>query len=185
MKSHLKVKVFSLSAEMTFIHRQELKWKEKARAARQRQKEQAVKYCEDNFWSHRWHRQDLKTEARTAHLAYGAMRNVPYWKMEYISLSALRGYNREAPNWEAIVSTIERFSKDEPNRADIMQRFSEWLADAKTWYDGNEKRIPEYWEEMKRLKEARQNDPEHQFERQKKASAARRRAASVEYGAPA
>jgi len=53
MKSHLKVKVYSLMTEMTYIRRQEEKWKTHARIARQRQKENSVKYAESNFWSRR------------------------------------------------------------------------------------------------------------------------------------
>jgi len=61
MRSHLKVKVFTLAAEMTYIRRQELKWKERAKYARARQKtllaivenQKAVSsqaYAENNFW---------------------------------------------------------------------------------------------------------------------------------------
>jgi hypothetical protein len=75
MKSHLKVKVVSLSAEMTYIRRQEEKWKTRARLARV---DSHVKYGEDNFWSLRRHRWDLKVHSRITHLAYGFMKGVPY-----------------------------------------------------------------------------------------------------------
>lgn len=148
MRSHLKVKVYTLGAEMTYIRRQEEKWKSKARAARQRQKQNdekaasAVVYCEDNFWSQREHRKGLKSEARWSHLAYGFMRGRDYQQMEFICYGDVKGYNREAPNWERIEEIITKFSKDEPDQRDIMQRFGEWLAAGKVWYDANPDRIP-------------------------------------------
>jgi hypothetical protein len=144
MKSHLKVKVFSLCSEMTYIRRQELKWKEKARVARLKAKEgkkSNPEYCEQNFWSQRYHRYDLKKAARITHLAYGAMKGIPYSSMETICYGVLKGYGSSEPNWGDIQATVERFSKDEPNTQEIMQRLSEWLHDAKLWYDGNENRI--------------------------------------------
>jgi hypothetical protein len=135
MKSHLKVKVFSLSSEMTYIRKQEEKWKNKARLARQRQeiatssdiKNRAIisqNYAETNFWSQRHHRSDLKRVARTTHLAYGAMRGVPYSRMEQITYGGIKGFNTSIPDWENIAETVERFSRDEPNKSEIMQRFS-------------------------------------------------------------
>lgn len=141
MKSHLKVKVFSLTAEMTYIRRQEDKWKTKARIARQRQKQNSVDYAEKNFWSQRSHRSGLKVEARNTHLAYGYMKGVPYPAMERICYGPLKGYGSTEPNWDAVASMVERFSKDEDNPQNIMQKFTEWLSDARVWYAGNEARI--------------------------------------------
>lgn len=159
MKSHLKVKVFSLSAEMTYIRRQEEKWKSKARAARQKQKDNAVSYCMENFWSQQYHRRNLKSEARSTHLAYGAMRGIPYSAMERICYGPLKGYGRSAPTWGDIQDMVERFSKDEPNQQEIMQRFSEWLDDAKKWYEGNPERIKHMQEQARFVREANLNDP--------------------------
>lgn len=155
MKSHLKVKLYTLTTEMSYIRRQEEKWKNKARLARQKEARDRVTYAEQNFWSQRWHRKDLKTVARTTHLAYGAMKGIPYSSMEYICYGAwnlmddpaasyYKGYNREKPDWNSIAETVERFSRDEPNKVEIMQRFGEWLADAKAWYEGNPARIMEF-----------------------------------------
>ena len=141
MKSHLKVKVFSLAAEMTYIRRQEEKWKTRARLARQKQIDHRVDYATLNFWTNRWHRVALKTEARHAHLAYGCMKGVPYSKMEVMCYGPLKGYGSTEPHWKTIEDMVDRFSRDEPNKPDIMQRFAEWLADAKVWYEGNERRI--------------------------------------------
>ena len=154
MKSHLKVKIFSLSAEMTYIRKQELKWKYRARLARLKQQhlsdpiqkekaESQLSYAERNFWSQRWHRDDLKLDARIAHLAYGFMRGVPYSAMENICYGPIKGMGGSEPNWKAIEGTVSRFSTDEDKPQDIMQRFAEWLADAKAWYEKNPERIKE------------------------------------------
>lgn len=152
MLSHLKVKVHSLAAEMTYIRRQEEKWKNRARNARKWQqtlllettKAKALEkqqYAEANFWSQHWHRYELKDHARITHLAYGAMRGVPYSRMEVICYGPLKGFGGSEPQWTKIGSVVERFAKDEPNQQEIMQRFSEWLADAQKWYEGNPERI--------------------------------------------
>lgn len=171
MKSHLKVKVYSLTTEMSYIRRQEEKWKNRARAARLKQKQHAeqthidhIAYATGNFWTLRAHRTELKREARSTHLAYGFLKGRLYGEMEIICHGLTPGYNREAPDWQRIQDMVERFSKDEPDNREIMQRFGEWLADAKVWYEGNPKRIElraavkEEWlasEEWKALKEVR------------------------------
>lgn len=159
MRSHLKVKVYILSKEMTYIRRQEVKWKAKAKYARERVrkaldaeiavKAQASIYAAKAFWSHRDHRIDLKIEARNTHLAYGFMKGLPYSKMEVICYGPLKGYGGSEPDWSAISSMVERFSKDEAARQGIMQKFSEWLAEAKLWYEGNPDRIKAMWEAQK------------------------------------
>ncbi len=139
MKSHLKVKVFSLAAEMTYIRKQEEKWKERARAARAKGRDSA--YHEANFWSQRYHRQNLKSEARATHLAYGFLRGNPYSAMEPICYGGLKGYGSSEPAWSTIEGMVERFTKDEPNPQGTMQKFAEWLSDAKLWFEGNPERI--------------------------------------------
>lgn len=147
MKSHLKVKMFSLSAEMTYIRRQEEKWKTKARIARKKQSElkdikslASLMYADKNFWTHRFHRYELKLAARTTHLAYGFLKGIPYQMMENYCHGWRKGYASSEPDWKAIGETIERFSKDETNLQDIMQKFEEWLTDSKKWFEGNEAR---------------------------------------------
>lgn len=153
MKSHLKVKVVSMSAEMTYIRRQEEKWKVKAKLAKAKAEflnqelDKATKYVDKagyaavNFWTLRYHRKELKREIRSSHLAYGCMKGTPYSAMEQICYGPLKGYNTEEPNWTSIIETVERFSKDEPNKTEIMQRASQWMSDAQTWYEGNSARI--------------------------------------------
>lgn len=152
MRSHLKVKVFALAAEMTYIRRQEEKWKIKARLARQKQHATAdlsaqakaissQAYAENAFWSHRHHRYDLKEDARSSHLAYGCMRNIPYSQMEIMCYGPLKGYGSSEPDWKSIESMIERFSKDETAPQDFMQAYAQWVEAAKVWYEGNTERI--------------------------------------------
>jgi hypothetical protein len=148
MKSHLKVKVVSISHEMRYIRRQEEKWKNKARIARQKltkmEKEAGVTtYHEKNFWSLRDHRNVMKKEARTTHLAYGFMLGRSYAQMEYICYGQVKGFGSCEPWWSKIEAMVERFSKDETDPQGFMQRYAEWLAEAKIWYEGNTMRIAE------------------------------------------
>src|SRR5690348_1784916 len=120
MKSHLQVKVYTLSQEMSYIHRKERKWKERARIARQKQKQHATEegqnkivFAENNFWSMREHRVALKREARTSHLAYGFLCGIPYSSMERFCYGVFKGYGSTEPDWKAIEETVERFAKSD------------------------------------------------------------------------
>jgi hypothetical protein len=162
MKCHLQVKVATLAAEMSYIHRKEIKWKERARHARLKADRDKTLYAEEAFWSMRYHRKDLKSEARWSHLAYGFMRGRSYPEMEFISYGGIKGYNREVPNWERIEEIVVKFSKDEPDPGGIMQKFGEWLAAAKVWFDANPQRIEDAKKERGALAARRRNDPAHQ-----------------------
>ncbi len=171
MKSHLQNKVYTLAAEMTHIRRKEDKWKNKARWARQKMKGldpcptellPPLRYAEDNFWSLRIHRMELKPDARWTHLAWGAMRNVPYAKMEPICYGVFKGYGVRKPDWDRIQAMVAKFGGDEPNMQEIMQRFAEWLADAKVWYEGNKLRIPALIADRAADKVQKANDPVYQ-----------------------
>jgi len=154
MKSHLQVKVFSMSAEMSYIRRKEEQWKNRARYARQKvadfakaanaqhvDAQRSVDYAEKSFWSLRHHREDMKVEARTTHLAYGFMKGRSYEQMEHICYGQLKGYGSTEPQWGRIEARVERFTKDESIPQDWMQRFTQWLEAAKVWYEGNKQRI--------------------------------------------
>jgi hypothetical protein len=179
MRSHLQVKVGSLADEMKRIHRLEIKWKARGKAARQRQKQQAdektansILYAEKNFWSLRLHRKDLKFEARTSHLAYGFMRGRAYSEMEYIAYGKERG--RIPPDWDDIAAMVERFTKDETSdQRDVQQKFAEWLAAAKAWYDGNPDRIEVVKGVRKDMANARIADAEYQAKREAQSRFAR------------
>lgn len=164
MKSHLQVKVYSLSKEMTYIRRTEEKWKNRARYARHKQAKalkdahghpvtalqgaqgivevsaDPIAYAERNFWTNRLHRVALKAEARTTHLAYGCMKGVPYSRMEAYCHGWRKGHGSTEPDWMAISDMVERFSKGEPDPQAIMQKLSEWLESAHLWFEGNPNR---------------------------------------------
>lgn len=187
MKSHLKVKVHSLSHEMRYIRRQENKWKERAKAARQRKRafeasdthkdglseaivrgrDRHIAYAEGNFWSLRTHRTGMKVDARNSHLAYGCMRGMPYSRMEHLCYGVYKGQGAREPQWSRIEAMVQRFSKDEPNPQDFMQRFAQWLESAKLWYEGNESRIPAARDKRNADAYARLNNTEYQAERKK------------------
>ena len=180
MESHLKVKVVSLTAEMSYIRWQEQKWKKRARRLRKVLKEvpsesvpKVIDSCEKNFWSLRYHRKGLKSDARHTLLAYGFMRGVPYSKMEHICYGVLKGYGSTEPHWDRIGQMVERFSKDEPSPQAIMQRFALWIEEAKAWYAGNEARIPALQKDRLDLKVQRANDPKYQMDRLAKRMEAR------------
>ncbi|KAH0548324.1 hypothetical protein GP486_007986 [Trichoglossum hirsutum] len=125
---------------MTYIRRQERKWKKRARIARQKQRSSEA-YLMANFASMQQHRYGLKKDARIAHLAYGCMKGVPYEDMEYICYGQMKGYGSTEPNWDAVMSTVERFAKDEPTKTQIMQQAERWLSEAKQWFENNTQRI--------------------------------------------
>jgi|SRR5882724_1281901 len=163
MRSHLKVKVFTLAAEMTYIRRQEEKWKTHAKFARQKQnKAISLAYAERAFWSHRDHRYALKEDARSSHLAYGCMRGIPYSKMENLCYGPLKGYGSSEPNWKHIETMVEKFSKDEDSPQLFMQAFAEWLEAAKVWYEGNPERIKIWHAQQKLFYQQRAADPVYQ-----------------------
>ena len=155
MRSHLKVKVVSLSSEMTYIRRQEEKWKERARIARK--KVNNATYAEMNFWTLREHRTELKVHARTAHLAYGFMKGVAYREMEAYCHGWRPGCRTSEPDWTRIAETVERFARGEHDSTQaIMQRFAEWLEAAKEWFAGNGER----WEAKQKRRELFKRDAE-------------------------
>lgn len=83
-QQYLKVKIKSLAAEATIIRHQELKWKQKARSARERQ--MASRYVDDHmdtFWGLRHHRKAIVgVEARASFIAYAYMRGQVYQNVE-------------------------------------------------------------------------------------------------------
>jgi hypothetical protein len=170
MKSHLQVKVFTLAAEMQYIHKQERRWKARAKAARAKAKD--TKYHEDAFWSLRNHRQGLKPEARSTHLAYGLMKGRSYQQMENICYGDLKGFGSTPPDWNRIEEIVTKFSSDETDPRDIMQKFGEWLAAAKIWYEGNPERI----EQFKIASKKRREDVEYQVEKAIRSDIAKKKA---------
>jgi len=118
MLSHLQVKVWNLAQEAHYIRSKEKKWKDRARAARAKAKD--PKFSEDNFWSMRNHRMELRVESRCSQLAYGFLRGRKYHQMEDVAYSA--------PDWSRIENIAKRFSQDDPRL--VIQSFAEWKDEA-------------------------------------------------------
>lgn len=115
MESYLKVKCMSLANEAVIIRNQERKWKERARLAREKQKN--PQYAESNFFGLRHHRvNDVRREARSAHLAYGFLKGNSYLEMENFSYTE--------PDWERIERLVEKYGEGDARA--IKQQFAEW-----------------------------------------------------------
>lgn len=131
MKSYLQVKLVNLADEARYIRQKERKWKEKAAAARRREKD--PRYAEANLFGLKQHRKTVvRIAARHTNIAYGFLRGRTYHEIEQLAYVQ--------PNWEE----IERMVKDygEGDERERMQRYSAWLAAAlgghkidKRWHD--------------------------------------------------
>ena len=121
MLSHLQVKVWNLAQEAHYIRSKEKKWKDRARAARAKAKD--PKFSEDNFWSMRNHRMELRVESRCSQLAYGFLRGKAYADMEFLAYSS--------PDWSRIENIVNRFSQDDSRL--VTQSFAEWKDTAAEW----------------------------------------------------
>lgn len=80
----LKIKIRSLAAEQTMIHRREIKLKKRARRQRVHPSTR-LDATVASFWSLRGHRVELRDESRAALLAYAFLRGIPYAKLELVS----------------------------------------------------------------------------------------------------
>jgi len=90
------------------------------------------------------------------------MRGVAYSQMEVMCYGPLKGYGSSEPDWKSIESMIERFSKDETAPQEWMQKYAEWFAAAKVWYEGNTERIKAWQAQCTQIHQARLADPEYQ-----------------------
>lgn len=140
MKSYLQVKLVNLADEARYIRQKERKWKEKAAAARRREKD--PRYAEANLFGLKHHRKTVvRIAARNTNIAYGFLRGRAYHEIEQLAYVQ--------PNWEEIERMVKEYGEgDERER---MQRYSAWLAvaldghkignwgydgyECKRWYD--------------------------------------------------
>jgi hypothetical protein len=93
------------------------------------------------------------------------MKGIAYARMEPLCYGVFKGYGTTEPDWKAIEAMVERFSKDETNPQNFMQAFSEWLADAQKWYEGNELRIPAVIADRMAERARLAVDPDVQFDK--------------------
>lgn len=137
MKAYLKIKIKSLAAEATMIHREERRHnighRGRVRIRRQLAKatdltpaqrvrlerrlaapsERALKA----FWGLRWHRQyDVRSESRASHIAYGFLNGLPYSRVE--------ANTKSSPNWSRVEDLVKKYGEDDIRVR--MQRFAEW-----------------------------------------------------------
>lgn len=137
MHAYLKIKIKSLAAEATMIHREERRHNighrgrvrirrqlakatdltptQRARLERKMQKpsERAMKA----FWGLRWHRQyDVRSESRASHVAYGFLRGLDYKQIE--------GTAKSSSNWSRVEDLVKKYGEDDIRVR--MQRFAQW-----------------------------------------------------------
>lgn len=145
MKIYLKIKIKSLAVEATMIRQEErrhnpghrarvrarrlldgktrlsdaemsnidVKRSRAFRILKRKPTEQAV----NAFWGLRHHRTgDVRSESRSAHVAYGFLRGLPYARIE--------GTAKTAPDWSRVEALVRKYGEDDIR--DRMQRFAEW-----------------------------------------------------------
>jgi hypothetical protein len=101
MKVYLKIKIRSLAAEARIIRAEEKKWPGDSTPRL-------------GLYRHRI--REVRTESRTALVAYGFLRGRPYRQLEPKA--------RRSPNWERVQRLIEKYGTGEPQL--LRQRFAEW-----------------------------------------------------------
>lgn len=137
MKAYLKIKLKSLAAESTMIHREERRHNighrgrvrirrqlakatdltEAKRARLERRMQKPSDKAMTAFWGLRHHRiWDVRNESRSSHLAYGFLRGLPYNRIE--------GNTKTVPDWSRVETLVRKYGEDDVR--DRMQRFSEW-----------------------------------------------------------
>lgn len=142
MKIYLKIKIKSLAAEATMIHREERRQNpgHRARVRARRMLAGKTKIADnelanldarrscaarilkikpnmDAFWGLRHHRQyDVRGECRSAHVAYGFLRGLPYKRIE--------AKTKTDPNWSRVEDLIKKYGDGDIRVR--LQRFAEW-----------------------------------------------------------
>lgn len=109
-KHFLKIKVTSLGAEQKLIRAEERFFKKCGLGAH---------YVREGLYRHRM---DLRKEVRSAQLAYGFLKGIPYRKME------AKAYTE--PNWQRVRKLAEKYGEEDSRI--IAQRFAEWMDAAAT-----------------------------------------------------
>lgn len=121
MKTFLKVKYLTLTQEARIIKRLEKKRK--------------VGPMRTSLHQHRT--EDVRSEARSTHLARGFIKGTSYAEMELPLRPANQGHiatknmTRSAPNWARIEQLIKKYGVsyfDSPEA--MVQRFAQWRAEA-------------------------------------------------------
>jgi|GEM_PF-5312666 len=101
MKVYLKIKIMSLAAEARIIRKETKRWPGDSPERL-------------GLYTHRIH--DVRSEARSACLAYGFLRGRTYDQME--------GRGSRRPDWKRVEALVSKYG--DGDLRDRMQRFSEW-----------------------------------------------------------
>lgn len=147
MHIYLKIKIKSLAAEATMIHREERRQnpghRARVRARRFLDEKTRINKAVDarsltisqakralrkpsettlkTFWGLRHHRQyDVRSESRASHVAYGFLRGLDYKQIE--------GTAKSSPNWSRVEDLVKKYGEDDIRLR--MQRFEEWRQEA-------------------------------------------------------
>lgn len=108
MKTYLKIKIKSLAEEAKLIRAEERKFKKHAEGSIGRQ----------IFWGLRGHRiKDVRSESRSALLAYGFLRGRSYLQMEPKC--------EIGPDWKRVEAIVMKYAYGAAAQ-DVKQRFADW-----------------------------------------------------------
>lgn len=107
MKVYLKIKIMSLAAEARIIRRETRRWPGDS---------------PQRFGLYFHRITDVRSEARSACLAYGFLRGRDYSRMEQPGSSR--------PDWKRVEEIVKKYGEDDVR--DRMQRFSAWKDAATT-----------------------------------------------------
>lgn len=111
MLAYLKIKVVSLAAEARLIRKDEQKFKKRPGPT-----------CREIFWGLREHRtKDVRSESRSALIAYGYLRGRAYSTIE----SKGKHGRRPDPDWTRIVQLIVKYGQNK-DAAAIKKAIEVW-----------------------------------------------------------
>ncbi len=141
----LKVKRSVLANESRYIRTQELKWKLKARKARDRQNAAYHEISEgirNSLFSHR--KNIVRPEARMAHIANGYLRGLPYFAIE--QKAWVKNFNHYTPDafWNKLAEMVYRFSDKTRTQLQIKADLFAWrnehpgYENYRNWKNGGE-----------------------------------------------
>lgn len=113
---HLKIKIKSLAAEASIIRKEANKtWTNKKSG------ESGFIYDSDARFSLHSHRRfDVRSEARSAQLAYGYLRGRAYKQLEFKC--------HEAPNWSRVADLIRKYGLKAVEKKQLLILLEAWAA---------------------------------------------------------
>lgn len=118
MQAYLKIKIKSLAAESTLIRKDELKYRNRARAARLKQIDtsrlEEIRY---GLYHHRT--RDVRMESRASNLAYGYLRGLAYKSIEKTC--------KVPPSESRIADLVAKYGK--MPRAEALTKIRAWISE--------------------------------------------------------